>query len=236
LFADEITPDIQRALNGLAANISAAAYNMGKQYAESKLDTTRDQYVSNLKLDKLSPSTYLISLDPSVNHLEDGYDAFDMKPGLLNGPKARYTKGGVKFNIIPFRIGAKEAAPVLKYGSAVAPRDFTQTWKKDFGGALNAKKAGISGIQRGADGTPLQGVVGRVGRNKNVPPNLQGMNKIQKTYGKTTQSQYMTFRTVSSKSKPSSWQHPGFKGIQAFQEIERFADAEINRFVSSLKF
>ena len=231
-----ITPTMQRALDGLVQNIAQATYNMGIQYAESKLDTTRLQYTSNLHLEKVTKSTHMIRLDPSANHLDEGYKAFDMKPGLLNGPKAKITKKGIKINTVPFRIGAQVAKTVSQYGRSALPRDFVQLWGKDYAKALSGSNINLSKIQRDPTGKPLQGKVGTVGRNKNVHPLLHGMTKYQKSYGKTTQSQYMTFRAVSSNSKPDSWQHPGFKGIHAFQEMWRFANNEVDRFIQSLKF
>ena len=50
-----------------------------------------------------------------------------------------------------------------------------------------------------------------------------GLTRIIKSYQKTNQSQYITFRRVSDNSDPNSWWHPGFSGVKIAQGLMPYA-------------
>lgn len=61
-----------------------------------------------------------------------------------------------------------------------------------------------------------------------ISPLMSGLTKIQTKVGKTTKTQYLTWRMVSDKS-PGKWQHPGFHGAHIFPDLERWAIQELTR-------
>jgi len=138
--------------------------------------------------------------------LEYGKGPWDMKPMLLNGPKARVSKKGTRYNIIPFRHGTSanyspnSNAPPMPKGIYQQARELKASVRKG-----NAMKWGGR--------LPATGMPG-----KNPTTGYQhkhdiheGMVRIEKTYEKATQSKYMTFRIVSEKSDTQSWWHPGYQ-------------------------
>lgn len=54
--------------------------------------------------------------------LERGISRFDMKPGLLAGPKARLSKSGARYNVIPIQIGTLGDMPNFRVVSDKSPK------------------------------------------------------------------------------------------------------------------
>lgn len=67
--------------------------------AGKKLYLSKDRYI-----DAITVQGNEVDLDTSdfvVNMVENGVDAFDMKPGLLNSPKVKTSKNGEKYLVVP---------------------------------------------------------------------------------------------------------------------------------------
>jgi hypothetical protein len=152
-------------------------------------------------------SRKILATDKIAEKTEEGYERWDMKPMLLGGPKTRVSKKGIKYNIIPFRHGT---------GDKSGDNAQFKPMPKDIYAAAKALKPSIS-----------NGIKTKYGENLNTKDHLmllskhqgkvshkslsiyEGMYKIQATYAKAAQNQYLTFRIVSDKSDPLSWWHPG---------------------------
>lgn len=162
----------------------------------------------------------VICLYQGIDRIEQGYGSFDMKPGLLNGPSSRPTRYGGRYNTVPFRHMTPEKGQIgagrRPHGTTMPPdvykivkRDgrFLDPGDPERGEQIGqrSKLAGqinLQALARGQD-PPMRG-------NYTWKYGLyHGMRKVSKTYARATQSQYLTWRTVSSKSDPSSWIHPG---------------------------
>lgn len=71
-------------------------------------------------------------------YLDEGYDSYDQKPGLLNGPKSRVSKEGWRYNRIPIEGEIR----------TVSEKPWTQQKRNNKGQFTNARKwvhPGISG-------------------------------------------------------------------------------------------
>jgi hypothetical protein len=115
-----LVQEIANVTNGIASQANAAMKDFAEQakekagvMADSKLYTTRQQYKSALSVQKLSENVYSVTLDESAAHIEEGYESFDMKKGLLklgqgidtNSSKKggiRVSKDGFRYRVIPF--------------------------------------------------------------------------------------------------------------------------------------
>ncbi len=165
-----------------------------------------------------------VGYDDGADRIEDGFSSFDMKPGLLNGPNSRVTKDGQgRYNVVPFRhftpnasssISVKMKMPDNVYGAAkqldrnVPDVDGMIKW----GGALEWNAQPV---------TSWNGYV-------NQASYYDGMFRI----GSQKQTQYLTFRRVSSErtiktkngfkqvgSDPNSWIHPGVAPNHVVQAV-----------------
>jgi hypothetical protein len=150
-------------------------------------------------------SISVFTLKKIAEELENGKGKWDMKPALLNGPKAKMGKKG-KYNIIPFRHGtSNEHAPNNNFKTM--PQEIYRQARQlkasvrsgsgmAWGGRLPATSAAAS--------NPTTGYQHKSDVHK-------GMVRIEKKYKSATQNKYMTFRVVSSNSDPASWWHPGYE-------------------------
>ena len=144
--------------------------------------------------------------------IENGAPAFDMKPGLLKSRKAHRSSGGGKYLHVPLALktpggGSRGPSPPVM----PAPI-YTSAAKLHFGQSMRK--------------LPLK--YENLGMMTRLSPNLAkwqhytwktspyvGVTKVRKYPDKKGPAGrlagYKTFRTVSTKSDPSSWIHPGFR-------------------------
>jgi len=172
--------------------------------------------------------------------IEKGRGPWDMKPMLLGGPKARLGKNGNMYNIIPFRHGTVEREnsqfrpmpkDILEKARALTPTlAGTRIVMNHATGKMGNRAAIVQYGQR-LTGTEEQyprrtktfyyeqnGVL-KKGSYTHKAGIYEGMIKVQASYGKKTQSQYLTFRCVSDASNPMSWWHPGKKAQPHIQFV-----------------
>jgi len=178
----------------------------------------RESFVTKKSSDK---TMFVISLIGKLpNMLEFGFPSFDMKqvkPGWLWGSKAKTSKEGKQYVVIPFRHPAT-ARTNIRYSGKAKKAGLQQEIKKV------RRKYGLDRMIRTATGTIVPGPVKRVPRAASVHPYLRGLTRTQKPHrsGKTGTSQLSTFRVMSEKSPASSWVHPGYEGVKLLPEIERY--------------
>lgn len=176
---------------------------------------SRGQYKASIKVDLSKDKEKIIYSDSPIHkYLEEGTDAYDMKPGLLSGPKARFGKNG-PYNVICFRHGAPDSSE----SSAPMPVTIYKLTK-----AVSKKAAASGTTSKSMQVVSTNNMTGirskRVasfmpGRNNytwKVGP-YAGMMKIDTTTGAAKRSSYLTFRVVSTKSDPSSWIRPPQPGL-----------------------
>lgn len=93
------------------SKVSQQAFEKAKDLAAMRLYTTKQEFIDALSVERLGMHVYAIRLDASAAHLDQGYERFDMKPGLLAGPVntdpnskggIRVSKDGYKYRAIPF--------------------------------------------------------------------------------------------------------------------------------------
>lgn len=180
-----------------------------KLYADSIVTSSQVAGQGNI-------SQRILATAKTAQDLEHGSGPWDMKPMLLNGPKARVGKNG-KYNIIPFRHGTS---------AEHAPNNNFKTMPKDVYQKAKQLKASIKqgNAMKWGGRLPAQGLPGQNKTSGYQHKNQihEGMVRIEKTYRAATQSKYMTFRVVSSKSDPGSWIHPGYKAHHIAQGVADF--------------
>lgn len=162
----------------------------------------------------------VVALKKIAADLEFGRGPWDMKPMLLNGPKARISKKGIAYNIIPFR----HAVPGGTKNTAVG-----RVMPKDIYKQARAMKASVEGKGMTVWGGKLTGTEHKYGPGKNPTTGaphkagkFEGMVRIEKTYERATQNKYMTFRVVSEKSDPGSWYHPGYPAYHIADQVKNY--------------
>ena len=196
----------------------------------------------------------VIATSPIAMETEMGKAPWDMKPMLLNGPKARMSKSGSIYNIIPFRHGvpnnsgenshfkqmpkdiyaaAKQLKPSVSATIGQKANGKPQMAMMSYGGNISPKTHSCllskyppqtkTIIDRQADGTI------KVGMYKHKSSIYDGMVKVQAFYRAKWQSQYMTFRVVSSKSPAYSWWNPGRPGQHHIEAIKDYCPPKVEK-------
>lgn len=190
--------------------------NQRKQYAESIV------LGSSINLpDSGRFSREILATDPIAAKIEQGYSAWDMKPMLLGGPKARQGKKGL-YNRIPFRHRTPQGSTQDQHFSGTMPVD------------IYAKAKQLRAATKRASGQRL------LGTEKKYPPKkthhvagiYEGMVKVQGVYpGVAQHSQYVTIRTVSESSPPEAWWHPGRNAQPVIAFVEMYCKDKVEKMI-----
>lgn len=172
-----------------------------------------------------SLSQSIVAIKKIAEQLEHGTGPWDMKPMLLNGPKARVGKNG-KYNIIPFRHGISDKH---------APDSNFKTMPKNVYQQARQLKASVkqNNAMKWGGRLPAQGTPGHnpTSGYKHKNDKYEGMVRIEKTYRAATQSQYMTFRVVSERSAPGSWIHPGYQAHNVAKAVSDFCKPAVEQMI-----
>ena len=226
-------------------NIAYAAKGEWEIVASRRLKTSRQEYIQGLqKADSFTTKIIgtqtifeIMLVGDMPNNFEFGMPSYDMKavrPGWLGGGKAKTSADGTKYITIPFRHSLTSAANLEYTGKAKR-----ENLREEL--AKTVQKFGLNQMIRASTGKVMTGPVRRVPNRPDVHPYLRGLTRIQQTAegltpsGKTRgQSYLMTWRTMSEKSAPDAWIHPGIKGVNIMPEIENWIDNELNGLVDKM--
>ncbi len=183
---------------------------LGSQLPGMTKSIYNEAYANSLTINAKGILEGDVSTDYSgAQRIEQGSSAWDMKPSLLHGPHHKTNKQGQPYTIVPFRHGTPSAT-----GAHFAPMP-TSVYKvaRKLQGGQNA------GNMTSQYGTQTKNFVMQTGSMMDKSADMIGFgsythktsiysNMVRKTDTNGKHTQYMTFRTVSTKSDPMSWWHP----------------------------
>lgn len=228
-----------------------AAYASIIAKAQSKLTSTRRDYLSGLQFETISPDNYVIYLDGNwPNGIEDGWAPYDMKQQLLKSrkvvtqgsragqPWVQKGKKQQRYAHVPFEHGTGNGASGASDLAGVIKNLKAHNLK-------TGKMQRMGSTFKDASGKVLQG---KVATFRYPPeeaamglshPRLEGVTKYQKTVknlqGKMrTKSLYVTYRTISDLSPSNKWQNKGFAGLNAFSDAEKYVESEIENIIRTI--
>ena len=222
---DVISERVKKQLQTAVKQLSLNTYAEAQRLANQRLDVARDNYLNSLKYQEVrGEDIYIIYLDPSGSgkYYEKGWESFDMKPGLLNGPHSKITAKGVRYNIVPFRKRATApkgmTGPIVDTAAAIKAITRDNSIKKIEKEIKGGKITSYQGIQ---------------------DPMLKGLTRVTQIYKTRTgkerkYSQYFVFRMVSERTDPSKWIHPGFKGVKIFPDLKKYVEDNMRRILKEL--
>jgi hypothetical protein len=239
------------------AGLAKAAQAEWIRLAQDRLVTSREIYVNGLRQAESFEAksvggepVYTITLvGDMANNIEYGMSAYDMKavrPGWLGGKKARYTKDGYKYVIIPFRHSTSSSAR-LGYSGKAAKADLKNELKKtakEYGLNKMVRRLGFT-LDRGFTNAITPGPVARVPNKADVHSYLKGLTRIQKPQSgyiekagelpkQRGSSTLMTWRVMSERSPAGSWIHPGITAKMLMPEVEMWANKELGKIVETV--
>lgn len=193
--------------------------------ARQRLRSTAKAYISAIGPVEITRNVATVRLRNDTpegklaNALEEGTGPYDLKKGLLRSPKVKRTKEGKPYIHVPFQLktpggGARGPSP------PVMPRPIYRLASQLGAGQQMKlpKKYEDYGIK-----TRLSADLQKWGHYTWKASPYQGIVKAP-LGGGGGKSTYMTFRTVSKNSDPSSWIHPGFKARGCIEEAAKSID------------
>jgi hypothetical protein len=150
----------------------------------------------------------IVSTSRHGNTIEEGIKPYDMKEGLLTSPKAKFGKNGSLYITVAFRHGTPNTTTMASMPKAVY-KDAKKLGYSRVNGVLGGNSMGVTYSWGGKLKNNPEGQ-----RTKLVGPGKHytwktGLYSGMVRMGKGKQTQYLTFRRISTKSDPNSWQFPG---------------------------
>jgi hypothetical protein len=232
-------------ISAVLDDLAAAARVRWIRLAQTELHSSKRAYIDGIQEVAAEGNTRVIALVGWLaNAVERGLDLYDMRDTLLN-ERAHTSRDGHRYRAIPFRHGTpgsqgQAGAPMgSQYGARSAG-------SRALSGGMSAGQAAELGKAVYAQAKRLRGRQ-RLGRRTQVPLGREvellegrarqmiqvpllaahhttdiyaGMQRVRKTYARTTQSQYITFRTISDRTL-TGWQHPGIEARRLAPRVEQ---------------
>lgn len=232
--------DINDLMDYTVKEITARFANALEIEANGLLKDARQEYISSIHVvDEGFAKGAVILTGWLPNAIEQGKEAYDMKPDFINGPNAKTTEAGVKYNTIPFSHGTPGSLSE-NFNGGIMPDSVYEVAKNK---PIREGKTTSAGITK--DELPKEFREPQIKKIK-VPGSVsfkdyqhkhsiyEGVRKEQDRV--TKQNRYTSFRRVSENSDPDSWIHPGFERADVFgKTLENFnVPAEVGKILDKL--
>jgi hypothetical protein len=234
----EVVDQLQKVVTGLERGVSAAMEALPllvrqeiSARAQNKLDSTYQEYMNAVSVG-YEGSILVVELDSQsklANMLELGADAFSMKEGHLQSPKAKTSAQGWKYISIPI--------PQTKTGRK-AKTESGQAIQDKIRAALERPSFGAPKVSVRPDGT-----VSSTEKLLTDDPSVKGLYRVRK-YGQADafragdrplSSQFVLFRTISNRpDAKGQWQHPGFRPLNIFRDVESWGRTSLPDILSEI--
>jgi len=176
LIASEVSDILdstnQKLKNGLR-NLAESTLAKADQMASMRLNSTRQQYVDSLKLEKIGKDVYSIYLEDDAKHLETGYDSYNMiQAGLARGPKSKVSSRGYRYVVIPFQ-NRKNAPPNTPSGDRQIQH--VQNVKERGWSASSPNNQGVAPAKGVHSGTSLGDAIKELEKKSGLSKNIPGV-------------------------------------------------------------
>lgn len=205
---DNLEKAIEEVVGEVVHDALKAGYNNWINSAQQNLGRrSSSRYIEGISPPVMTSATsgYLELKGTVPNDLEHGKPSFDMKPGFRSSPFAKKSESGGWYLTVPF------AHQIPETGVNPMPRDIYKGAKE-----LNHKESLKEAFVEALGYKKETSHTGYTWKNRKY----DGLTRyISKKSDGRKDSHYTTFRRVSDKSDPKSWQHPGIKGIHVMDKV-----------------
>lgn len=245
-FDQKFEGAVNKALKRATQDLATMSHAHIMEKVQQNLHSTREKYIENLSFCQLDADTWMVELKHPALFIEEGLPSnFDLLPGLLKSKKVKTAKDGSKYVVVPFEHNKSKSR------QTPAQKSLTDTIKAEL---RKQGAPGITTVEKGADGKPLQGMIrsfsimnnpvktgegpgqghGPVGSVRQGPtgiPYLQNVRIFQKEIVKKdgtkgVKKSVMTFRVASSKHAGERWIHPGLEPKKFLDEAAEWSKRE----------
>lgn len=195
--------------------------------ATKKLKSTRNEYINNLQIKKITDYHRAIVLEGVLpNMIEQGVSAFDMKIGFKKSSKVKYSvktdKNGNEivswYLTIPFRHGTPGIVGENSAFSLIMPEEIYEIIKYKNENSPIKKSEMPIGFDMPKSRKQIVLPTRTIPEYTHKSSIYEGLVKKTGQYDKIKQNTYLTFRRVGENSDDDSWIH---KGIQAHNFMQK---------------
>lgn len=236
---------IQAYAEEYSAILAKAAYGKMLELAEQRLHSRRELFIENLFLNQVEPGKWAVVLGKKAEWIEDGTTSRNMIEDLLSwksGKRVKTSKDGVRSRVIPFNHtkGGLQSPAQRALSSAVKEALRERGIDTPTGGKRSKKLGSFNITDKPISTATLRigaGPVGQVAQGKaSGIPILKGVVAAQKFKAKTgkVSVQALTFRTVSDRSRPGSWDHPGNEPTNIMSDAASWSEKEAEKYVMEM--
>jgi hypothetical protein len=223
----------------LVANLAAQTHAKAIELASERLHTRRQMFVDALSMYQ-EENVWVISLDAKARWIDDGMPRHSMLDSLLSSPKAKRSRDGSTYIVVPFD-HSPGSGPSNK---TPAQMDLVNVVKAE----MKSRKIPWAKIEKDDQGRPRlgrlhsfditdkplkthvgpgqgRGEVGQVRQGPTKIPFLAGVSVYQRLGddGKVKRS-VMTFRVASSKHREQGrWIAPAMDGVNILESVHDWA-------------
>jgi hypothetical protein len=144
---------VEQAVNDAARDLAQMTAAKITDLARQKLKSRYQMYIDGLTTFEAEKDVWVVNLSSKVRFIEDGQEAFNMLDGLLKSSKAKTSKDGSKYVMVPFEHGPGKGPTAEGGASGQANQDLISTIKAE----MKRRKIPFGKIEKGAGGAPLTG-------------------------------------------------------------------------------
>jgi hypothetical protein len=240
--------DVRSMMDVTIKELTTGFVERWQEEARRSLKKTSDIYSNSIiAIDEGFAKGAVVLLGFLPNAIESGQSPYDMKIGLLSGPKAKISDKGVRYNTVPFRLATPGALAESSVFSGILPEEvFEAILDKPQnipvpGGGVRSQGLKLDEIPTqyqapSQSKISLKDLENKKSSYKRKFSLYQGATRIKDPA--TNQSRVLTFRRVSDNSDENSWIHPGFiaaniaeRALENF-DIDNIASSVIDRFLA----
>lgn len=162
----------------------------------------------------------VISANPTLSDSIQGQEnAFDMKSGLLSGPKSKTSKDGTRYNIIPFSHQTSGLSDQALSALANNVRNFQTNIGLRTKLLPNGSMAHMGNnqfVKSGGIDIPVSSYTWTTGHESGIQMGANGP---------------VTFRTVSDRSNPASWWYPAKQENPVFEAVWNATKNDVEQWI-----
>lgn len=202
----------------LEEQVAQRAYAHVVELVNQRLHTRKQTYLDALSVKKDSDKTSII-LDEKAGWIEDGQDPFNLIPGAIKSAKAKVSRAGNKYLVVPINKGSTSAGSsllsTLKSESAL----LNQSDNKNSSAFDSVLQKTVKGNSYDSLKKSKQSVLSHSVYQKKTKATQAPVSKASQ------------FRTISEKAKPPSWDHPGNEPVGLMKETEEWLEKQVDELV-----
>jgi hypothetical protein len=192
--------------------------------AKIKDGDKRANYIKSVITEREETKLTIRIDDPKISGLELGFSSFDIKPGLLKGPKVKHGKEG-PYQDVPFEHKITKRGK----GTFIEAKGMQSMVRKAI------SKVGEGGVperlftrQKGAPATNLSDMLVQQSRTEPGKVVAQTFRRVSENSDssliKKTEKRLGKKLSEEEKKSTKSWIHPGYEGVKAFEETVKYIE------------